>query len=246
MKEVFFKALRKGFYFMDKFDLTRLIVALVVFLITIIYLVNKTILKGKIFTTRIITRVAIFGAISAVLYIVPYLKFAVPFFPSFLEIHFDEIPATIAGFAYGPLVGFLVILVKTLIKLPFSSTLMVGELTDFIYGSMLVVISSMIYKKHRNIKGALLGFLIAILIQVVASGFITTYLILDFYIFMMGFPKNAILGMCQRINPNVTNLGWPFFFYVALPFNAFKDAIIFALTFVLYKQTHKIIDKITK
>ena len=229
---------------MDKYTLTRLIIASVFIVLAILYFFKKNFIKSKIFTTKTITRVAIFSAISAVLYIVPYLKFAVPFFPSFLEIHFDEIPATIAGFAYGPFVGFLVIFIKTLIKLPFTSTLCVGELADFIYGSMLVVISSLIYKKHRNIKGAIVGFLVAMVAQVITSGFITTFLILDFYIFMMGFPKGAILGMCQKVNPNVTSLTWPFFFYVALPFNAFKDAIILVLTFLLYKQTHKIIDKV--
>lgn len=230
---------------MDKYDLTRLIVAITMILVAVIYFINKTVMKRRVITTKTITRVALFSAISAILYIVPYLKFSVPFFPAFLEIHFDEIPAVIAGFAYGPFVGFLVILIKTIIKLPFTSTLAVGELADFVYGSMLVVISSFIYKKHRNIKGALVGFGIATLVQVIASGFITTFLMLDFYIFMMGFPKGAILGMCQKINPNITNLGWPFFIYVALPFNAFKDAIIFVLTFILYKQSHRLIDKIS-
>ena len=229
---------------MDKFALTRLIIALVFGVCALLYIVKKSFFKKSIFTTKTITRVALFSAISAVLYIVPYLKFSLPFFPAFLEIHFDEIPASIAGFAYGPFIGFLVILIKTIIKLPFTSTLCVGELADFIYGSILVVISSFIYKRHRNIKGAIIGFLTAMAIQVIASGFITTFLILDFYIFMMGFPKMAILSMCQKVNPNVTSLTWPFFFYVALPFNAFKDGVILVLTFVLYKQTHKIIDKI--
>ena len=229
---------------MDKYDLTRLVIASSVILIVLAYILRKTITKKSVFTAKTITRVALFSAISAILYIVPYLKFSVPFFPSFLEIHFDEIPAAIAGFAYGPFVGFFVIFIKTIIKLPFTSTLGVGELTDFIYGSILVITSSLIYKRHRNIKGAIIGFLVAMLVQVIASGFITTFLILDFYIFMMGFPKNAILSMCQKINPNITNLGWPFFFYVALPFNAFKDTIILLLTFILYKQTHKIIDRI--
>jgi len=230
---------------MDKYDITRLIIASSILFIVLVFMVNKTFLKKRVFTTKTITRIALFAAISAILYIVPYLKFSLPFFPAFLEIHFDEIPAVIAGFAYGPFVGFMVILIKTLIKLPFSSTLMVGELADFIYGSIIVIVSSIIYKKHRNIKGAIVGFLIAMLVQVVASGFITTFLMLDFYIFMMGFPKGAILSMCQKVNPNVTDLGWTFFFFVALPFNAFKDAVILVLTFVLYKQTHRLIDKIT-
>ena len=61
---------------------------------------------------------------------------------------------------------------------------------------------------------------------------------------MMGLPKMAILAMCKAANPNVTSLGWTFFFLVAVPFNAMKDAIVVAITFLLYKRLHRVIDKI--
>ena len=50
--------------------------------------------------TRFIVRVAVFGGFSAILYCVPFLKFPVPFFPSFLEFHFDEIPAFLVSMFY--------------------------------------------------------------------------------------------------------------------------------------------------
>jgi hypothetical protein len=55
---------------------------------------------------RFISRVAIFGAISTILYIVPVFQIQVPFAPEFLKLHFDEIPAFIAGYAYGPWTAF--------------------------------------------------------------------------------------------------------------------------------------------
>ena len=76
-----------------------------------------------------------------------------PIFPSFLEFHFDEIPLFIAGFAYGPLVAFGSILVKTIIKLPFTGTMLVGELSDLLFSTAFVLPSAIIYKKMRNIKG---------------------------------------------------------------------------------------------
>ena len=228
------------------YDKIRLLASIIILILVVVYAFNKAFVKNNKITTKTITRVGIFGALSAILYIVPYFKFSVPFFPSFLEIHFDEIPAMIGGFAYGPLTGFLIILLKTIIKLPFSSTLCVGELADFVYGSILVVTSAWIYKKHRNIKGALIGLGVAMVVQIISSAFITTFLMLDFYIFMMGFPKMAILGMCQAINPHIKTLTWDFLFMVAVPFNAFKDAIIIIITFLLYKQTRRLIDKIAR
>ncbi len=244
MREAFLKPCCHGlFIFMGKTDLVRFIISIVAIGILGSFLLSKLFLKRNIFTTKLITRVALFSGISALLYIIPYLKFAVPFFPSFLEIHFDEIPAMIAGFAYGPFCGFLVILIKTIIKLPFTSSLCVGELTDFIYGSIIVVISSLFYKKNRSIKGALIGLLVAMAVQLVVSGFVTTFIILDFYIFVMGFPKQAIIAMSHMANPMVKSLGWDFFLFIALPFNAFKDVIIIILTMLLYKKTHSIIDR---
>lgn len=194
--------------------------------------------------TKFIARTAIFAAISIILYCVPFLKFSVPFFPSFLEIHFDEIPALIAGFAYGPLSGFFVIFIKTIAKLPFTNTACVGELADFIYSCAFIIPASFAYKKMHSFKGAILSILIGIGVQVVVSCFVTTYLMLDFYSLMYHLPLETILGMCQAINPNVSSLGMPFLLMVALPFNLFKDAIVGIVTILVYKKLHTLIDKI--
>lgn len=199
---------------------------------------------SKRIDTKFIARTAIFAAISIILYCVPFLKFSVPFFPSFLEIHFDEIPALIAGFAYGPLSGFFVIFIKTIAKLPFTNTACVGELADFIYSCAFIIPASFAYKKMHSFKGAIFSILIGIGIQVVVSCFVTTYLILDFYSFMYHLPLETILGMCQAINPNVSSLGMPFLLMVALPFNLFKDAIVGIVTILVYKKLHTLIDKI--
>ena len=229
---------------MSKFDLTRLVIAIALLLIGVIFAASKALRKKSPITTKFIARTGLFAAMSIILYLVPGLKFSVPFFPSFLEFHFDEVPALIAGFAYGPLSGFFVILVKTIVKLPMTNTMAVGELADFIYSSAFVIPAAFIYKRNKNIKGALVALGVATGIQVITSALITSFLILDFYIFMMGWPKIVILNMCRAANPRVTSLGWTFFFYVGLPFNAMKDAIVVAITFLLYKRLHRIIDKI--
>lgn len=229
---------------MDKFDLTRLVIGIAFALVAVVFLISKLFSKKNPITTKFIARTGLFAAMSIILYLVPGLKFSVPFFPSFLEFHFDEVPALIAGFAYGPLSGFFVILVKTLVKLPMTNTMGVGELADFIYSVAFIIPAAIIYKKKRSIKGALVGLLIATVIQILVSSFVTSFLILDFYIFMMGWPKVVILNMCKAANPNVTSLGWTFLFFVAVPFNAMKDAIIVIITFLLYKRLHRVIDKL--
>ena len=64
---------------------------------------------------KFLVRAGIFSALSAILYL--FVKFPVPFLPTFLEFHFDEVPLFIASFAYGPISGIFVLLIKTFIKL---------------------------------------------------------------------------------------------------------------------------------
>ena len=222
-----------------------MIIAISCILFVVVFFVNKTFLKKKPITTKFMARTAVFTAMAIILYIVPFLKFHLPFFPAFLEIHLDEVPLLIAGFAYGPLSAFLAIVIKTLVKLPMTTTLGVGELTDFIYSVVFVIPAAFIYKRHRTFKGMLVAISISTLIQILVSSFVTTFLILDFYMFVMNLPRAAIEGMIKAAGINIDSLSWPFLFAVALPFNALKDGIVVAVTILVYKRMHKLVEKAT-
>ena len=228
---------------MDTYSLIRFIIVLI-FIVVALALFVRTFFKNNPMTTRFIARTAVLSAISIILYVVPFLKFSLPIFPAFLEIHLDEIPAFIAGFAFGPLSGFLVVLVKTLVKLPLTNTAGVGELADFIYSAAFVIPAALIYKKHHTLKGALVSLLVATGVQLVVSCFGTTFIMLDMYSILYHLPKSVILGMCQKINPAVKDLTWPFLIMVALPFNALKDAIVVLVTAILYKRLRNLFKKI--
>ena len=228
---------------MDTYSLIRFIIVLI-FIVVALALFVRTFFKNNPMTTRFIARTAVLSAISIILYVVPFLKFSLPIFPTFLEIHLDEIPAFIAGFAFGPLSGFLVVLVKTLVKLPLTNTAGVGELADFIYSAAFVIPAALIYKKHHTLKGALVSLLVATGVQLVVSCFGTTFIMLDMYSILYHLPKSVILGMCQKINPAVKDLTWPFLLMVALPFNALKDAIVVLVTAILYKRLRNLFKKI--
>lgn len=186
------------------------------------------------------TRSAIFGAIATILYVVPGLQFKVPFAPSFLEIHLDEIPCFIAGFAYGPLVGATTILIKTIIKLPFTSTMCVGEATDLLLSLAFILPAIFIYKYHRKFKWALFGLSIGLVSQLLFALILNIYVSVPFYCYLF----NLDLSMIQEQFPMVTNLDWSYGFYIALPFNLFKDAIVIVATLLIYKLMRKTIEKL--
>ena len=214
-----------------------------VFVMVKVYFLGKT-KRVHRNTTKFITRVAIFGAISTLLYI--FVKFPVPFLPSFLEFHFDEIPIFIAGFAYGPLSAFCIILVKTIIKLPMTSTLGDGELSDFIYSCAFVLPAAFIYQKRRTFKAAMVGLGVGTVFQLVFALLGNIYVMIPFYMEVMQFPKEAILGLMQKANPNITDIGWTYGLLAVLPFNAIKDAAVLVLTVFTYKSVHRFIDKMQK
>ena len=194
------------------------------------------------FGTKQIVRVGIFGALSGIFYI--FIKFPVPFLPSFLEFHFDEVPAFIASFAYGPISGMLVLVIKTLIKLPFTRTLGVGELSDLIYSAAFILPASLIYKRKRNFKSVIVGLSIGTVFQLGVSLLSNIYVMIPFYMKVMELPEAAILGMCKMANPKITNVGWSYGLLAVLPFNIIKDAAVIALTLVTYKSVHRFIDKL--
>ena len=190
--------------------------------------------------------VGIMSAITVILYY--FVKFNLPFFPPWLDIQVSELPALITGFAYGPFAGCLVILVRFVLKLPATITAGVGELADLVLGVAVVGISSLIYKKHKTIKGALVATGIGVGVGVVVSCFLNWLVLIPAYIYLAGFPLDALVGMLSYMPFEVTkeNFMLAYVLVGALPFNLVRFILVYALTFLLYKRTHKLLKAITK
>ena len=86
----------------------------------------------RILSTKKIVVCGVFSAISAILMV---LEFGLPFAPpGIYKFDFSELPALIAGFAYGPvaavMIEFIKVVIKTFIK--GTSTAFIGDLCNFI------------------------------------------------------------------------------------------------------------------
>lgn len=193
---------------------------------------KKAIKRKKII--KYIARVGIFAAASALLYLLPFPPFKFSIFPavSFLEVNFSEVPAMIAGFAYGPLAGFLVILVRFLIKLPFSATGVIGEFADLIFSSALVLSSAIIYQQSRTLKNAFIAVIMGGITHLAVAIIANFYFIIDWYnVFYGGHLLNDTFTKELYISWNI-------------PFNLIKNAIVSVVTLLTYKRVRKLIDKI--
>lgn len=195
-----------------------------------------------------ITQTAIFGGLAAILYCVPGLQFQLPFVaPGFMSVHLDEIPILISSFAYGPLLGVFEIILKTLIKLPMTSSLCVGELGDMMYSFALVIPSALIYKKNRTFKGAVIGLAVGVACNLVATSIVNLYTIFQFYKFVYGFEDGRIALFFDDIfKRGITSDLDPRLAILLLPFNIIKNAIVVGVTFIAYKPLRFICEKVYK
>ena len=199
----------------------------------------------KYFTLKNISAIAIFSAVAVILACVPGLQFSLPFFPSFLQLHFDEIPILISTFAYGPFVGTFILIIKSLIKLPmdFGSNLGIGVLADFLYTFSLIFPAGLIYKKFHSIKGALLALGVGGICELFMSSVLGLYIIYPLY--GLVYTEEAVIGMFKVVPSlsNMTSLTDPRVIYtVLIPFNLIKIAIVLFITFIIYKPIRFLID----
>ena len=179
--------------------------------------------------TRKLIGTSMLAAVSVVLM---FLSFPVPLMPSFIKMDLAELPALIGAFAYGPLAGAAVCLVKNLISLMKSSSGGVGTLCNFLLGVLFVVPAGLIYKYNRTRRGALIGALAGAAIMAVLSIFVNYYVVYPIYTAFM--PMEAIIGMYQAINPKVQTL-WDALIWFNCPFTFIKGLISVVITFIIYK-----------
>lgn len=186
---------------------------------------------------RALTGTAMLGAVAAVLM---YLEFPIPIMPAFVKLDVSELPALIASFAYGPVSGILVCLIKNLIKLPSTSTAAVGELFNFVMGALFVGVAGLVYKRNKTRKGAILGAVLGALVMAVASVPYNYFIVYPAYVVMYHLPLDAIIGMYQAINPKVNGL-LACLLTFNLPFTFVKGALDAALCFLVYKPLSPIL-----
>ena len=190
--------------------------------------------KTRKINVRLLALTAMLSAVSTLLM---YLQFPLPMIiPPFIQMDFSELPALIAAFAYGPVAGVAVCFVKNLIHLFGSSTLGVGELSNFLIGSSFVFTTGFIYKKMKNRKGALLGTLIGAAIMAMISFPINLFITYPFFTtIFFGGDGAPIMGMYQALLPWADTLPKALLVF-NVPFNfVLKGLVNAAIAFLIYK-----------
>ncbi len=222
-------------------NLTFVVVCLVVVLVVMtIAVVYERIVRKKnggterILSTRKIVVVGIFSAISLILFL---LDFPVFFAPAFYRIDFSELPALIAAFAYGPVAGVLIELIKILLKLCIkgTSTAFVGELANFVIGVSFLLPAAMLYEFRKTKNMALISCLVGTLCMTAFGTFFNAVYLLPAFATLYGMPLDAIIGMGSAINASIRDVT-TFVFFAVAPINLLKGGLDSLITVLVYKK----------
>lgn len=187
--------------------------------------------------------IAKLGILSCLAFVLMLLEFSVPLMPAFLKFDFSEIPALLASFSMGPVAGVIVEFVKNLLHLPFTTTMCVGELANFIIGSSFVAVAGLIYKKHSTRKAAYLSMLFGTLAMTLVGCVFNYFINIPFYINVMGFQMDAIISLTNASGNTLVHDLTSLITWVFVPFNLIKGAVISVAVGFLYMPLRPLLKK---
>ena len=190
-------------------------------------------------------KLAVAGMLSAVAFVLMYIEFPIPaLIPAFVKLDVSDLPELLAAFALGPIWGVVVTLLKNVLFsiLHGTSSAYVGELFNFLLGSVFSFSAGLIYHRGKSRKSALAGALIGAALMALVSVPVNYFIVYPAYVQLYKMPMDAIIGMYQNINPAVNDLlGCLVLFN--LPFTFGKGMLDVALCFLVYKPLSPLLHK---
>lgn len=174
--------------------------------------------------TKRLVNMGVLIALSVVL--VYLIRF--PLFPAapFLEYDPADIPIIFAAFAFGPLAGFIVTVIASVIQgiTVSAASGVIGIVMHIFATGSFVVVAGNIYKRHKSKKSAVIALVAGVLTM-------TSTMVLWNIIFtpiFLGAPLEAVLAMLVPI---------------IIPFNLIKAGVNGVITLIIYKRFRSLINE---
>ena len=192
------------------------------------------IMTKKVLTTKNLTMIAMFSAISAVLMV---FEIQLPFSPSFIKFDFSDLPVMLGGFLIGPFAGGIIAFMKIL--LPFllngTTSFFVGDLSNLLLTLSFVLPASFIYQQKKTKKTAIQGLLVSIICTSLLAIIFNLFLIFPLYLKVLNLKMVDLINMIHVVNPLVKDV-FTMIVFSLLPFNLFKYSIVSMITMLSYKK----------
>ncbi len=173
--------------------------------------------------TKTIAKVAVLAALGIILYL---LEVAILPWAPFLKLDVSNVPTLLAAFGVSPIAAVAIEAIKGLFYLPMSKTGGIGELANFILGSMFAISAAIVYKRQHSKKGAVIALLCGSVIVIISAMLINYFITLPLY--APGMTNDV------KINTILTAI---------LPFNVIKCTVISVITLLIYKRISLLLHK---
>ena len=191
-------------------------------------------------TTRNLVKISVLGAIGMILM---FFDLSVGFAPPFLKLDISDMPGLIGAFAMGPMAGVIIQFLKNILSLLIEGTATggVGELSNFIVGSVFVYSAGFIYYKKKDYLHAVIGLAIGIVLMTLVASLSNYFIVFPLYSKVM-IPLDKIVEMAASVNTFVVDYK-TLILYAVVPFNLLKGLVVSAVTLLLYKRVSPILHK---
>lgn len=182
-------------------------------------------------------RLIMAAVMGAVAFILMYFSFFVPVVSPFAEFDFSALPELIGGYILGPVGAVEIISIKLILKILIkgSSSMMTGEIQNFLLSTAYVLPAVICYRKLRTRKAAVLGLIIGSVISIILAIVTNLYLIFPIYIKLYGMNWDAIVKICSEVNPWIIDVPSMLAFSV-IPFNVILRFASSLLVMLVYKK----------
>lgn len=196
-------------------------------------------LSRETFNTRNMVKISVLGVISMVLM---FFDLSVWFAPPFLKLDISDLPSLIGAFAMGPMAGVIVQLLKNVLNLLIegSATGGVGEISNFLVGSVLAYTAGLIYYKKKTFKRAVMGLALGVVLMSIFASLSNYFVIFPLYSKIL--PLDKIIEMASMLNKYVVDYK-SLILYAVVPFNLLKGGVVSVITLLIYKRVSPILHK---
>ena len=195
---------------------------------------SQTAQKKPFLTTYKLVLIAILAAMAIVLYM-PALQIPIV---AFYKLDFSNFVILLGGFAMGPVEAMIILAVKTVVSLLWSSSMGIGELADLLMGSVLILPAAWMYHRNKTRKTAILGMVVGTLCMVVVSVMANKWIMLPFYMNAFGMDINGILAYAKV---DGVDSEWKLLLLITAPFNLLKGIVLSVITGLVYKPLSPIL-----
>lgn len=189
-------------------------------------------------SSKSLKRSILVALLSSISFLIMLISFPLPIFPTFLTLDFSDLPAIIGAIVLGPGAAVLIEGLKNFLHYLIVGSFTgvpIGELANFIAGTLYILGGSWIYRKSRSTRSLYWGLLSGTLLMTVVMAVLNYFVIFPAYALFLGFSTAQAVNMAQMANHQIHNL-FTLIVFAILPFNLLKGLILTFIVIPVYNR----------